>query len=75
MTWFAVEIIFDGAEFGVVERYSVRNLSADKFREFRENIFLIGLYIPHKERAGEGEIIPPARLRKIFVVMQAKKFE
>lgn len=75
MTWFAIEIIYDGEDFGTVERHTIRNLNLDKFRQFREDIFTLGLYIQAKGKATEGEIIPPARLRKIYVYMQAKKFE
>jgi hypothetical protein len=74
--WYSLEILYDGAEPGSVEIHRVKNLYNDQMKVFRETIFATGLFI-HSETnpLTEGEIIPPQRLRKIFVYMQQKKFE
>lgn len=75
MTYFSIEITYDGREFGEVRLHRIKNLTPEKFKQFRDEIFLIGLYIPNKERPTEGVIVPPARLRSIDVFIQSKKFE
>jgi hypothetical protein len=74
--WYCLEILFDGAEPGSVEMHRVKNLYNEQLKEFRETIFYAGLFIKSEVNPlTEGEIIPPHRLRKIYVFMQQKKFE
>lgn len=71
--WYTLEIVYDGTDPGTTERRRLRNVSGEKLKKFREDVFFAGLYVPNPDRATEGEIISPYRLRKIFVFMQKDK--
>ena len=76
MTWYLLDIIFEGEHLGEIRRHTVKNLDGSKLRQFRETVFISGLYIQDPDNPlTQGEIIAPARLRKIDVFMQSKKFE
>ena len=76
MSYYAVEIIYDGESAGFVKRRRITNISAKDLLKIRENIFTNGLYVPSEEcPLTEGEIISPFRVRKVFVSKQETKFE
>jgi hypothetical protein len=66
-----VEITYDTREPGVTGMRVLHNMTDNKLKQFREDIFFAGLYVPSKEHpATQGEIISPYRLRSIYVWMQ-----
>jgi hypothetical protein len=76
MTWYSLQIFYDGETPGSVETATIKNLDGAKLEKARYSLFDSGLYISDpKHPATQGEIISPYRLRKILVFMQREKFE
>lgn len=76
MTYYCLEIFYDGETPGSVKRVTLKNLINDQVMKARESLFDAGLFVKDPDRpATEGEIISPYRLRKIKVYMQSQKFE
>lgn len=73
--WYCVTVNYTTADNRTLN-YRIKNLSAKKLQEFRENVFAAGLYIPDPNFPGtEGTIVSPFRIGNIDVCMQATKFE
>lgn len=75
MTWYSLEILYDGETPGSVEKHNILNLDGPGMMKARESLFYAGLFVRDPEHpATEGEVISPYRIRKIKVFMQSKKF-
>ena len=76
MTWYSLQILYDGETPGSVETVTLKNLDSDKLQKARFSLFDSGLFVKNPDRPEtEGEIVSPYRIRKILVFMQKIKFE
>jgi hypothetical protein len=76
MSYYCIQITFDGETQGSVETWEMKNATADQLQRLRNLVFTDGIAVPNKEFPGtEYEIISPFRIRKFYVTMQQKKFE
>lgn len=73
---YTIETVYFDNEPMQLKKHRMRNITWHDLRVFRETVFSTGLYVGNLDNVafGDGHIIPPNDIRKIYVYLQKEKF-
>jgi hypothetical protein len=72
---YSIEVKYQDRESNAIRLYRLRGITWGDLRIFRETIFTTGLFVAGIEGAtfGDGFVIPPGDILKIYVYLQKQK--
>jgi hypothetical protein len=72
---YSIEVKYFDREANAVKLYRMRGLTWAQLRIFRETVFVSGLFVSTVAGAsfGDGSIIPPGDITKIYVYLMKEK--